>query len=157
MGYIGFRLGLSTEIVKLLGLTVGFFVSFGTYQAAGDLIAERSPVSVEWASALALAFITAGVTLGLTWGIRFFQALVEVKFQETLGKVGGLLAGILRAGLVVSVFLVMCRQLPSAYLEASIEERSMSGKALSRLAPAVYDAAVPRMNRFVQALRGKTE
>lgn len=139
MGYIGLRLGLGPELVKLAGLAVGFSVGFRYYQGLGDVLSRRAYLGVEWAAALALAGLIAAAYWVATWGLRALEPLVQVSFHDRLNQVGGLLGGFFRGALVCSVVLVVCQQLPSAYLHSSIEERSLSGRVLSRMAPAVYD------------------
>ena len=156
MGYIGFRLGLSGELVKLAGFVGGFFVSFRYYQGVGDFIAQRTFLSVEWAAALAMAALMGLVGFATLFCLRFLEKIVQISFQAKFDKVGGLLVGLFRAILAASVILVIFRQLPSDYLNASIEERSLSGRFISRVAPAVYDAASPRISRFLSFLQGRS-
>ncbi len=149
MGYIGFRVGLEAELIKLAGLTGGFLVGFRYYQEWGDVIAGHTFLGVEWAAALALAFLAVGVYLAVTRLLGYFGSLVKVSFQDRFAQVGGLLAGLLRALLVASVVLVGFQQLPSQTLQASIEEHSLTGHGVSRMAPVVYDAlcSVPQRLR----------
>jgi len=139
MGYIGFRLGLSSELIKLVGVIVGFFVSFGCYQGLGDFVARETFLSTEWAGTLVMMGLVAGVYLGVTVFLRTLERWVKIGFQERLNQVGGLLAGICRGGLVASILLVALRQLPSERLFSSIEEKSLTGATVSRVAPKVYD------------------
>ena len=154
MGYIGLRLGLGSELVKLAGLAVGFFAGFRYYQGVGDLLSRKLYLGVEWGAAMALAALVAAGYWGATWALRTLEPLVEVSFHERLNQIGGLLGGLLRGLLVSSVLLVVFQQLPSAYLHASIEERSLSGRAISRMAPAVYDGVSAFAGRLFGAFSG---
>jgi uncharacterized membrane protein required for colicin V production len=146
MGYIGFRLGLGTELLKLAGLTAGFFAGFRYYQQMGDWLAQRTFLSVEWGSVAALALIVVAVYLAVTRASRLLEKLVQVNFEKKVNQIGGLLAGLGRGLLVSSVVLVACQQLPAAAMQESIREHSLSGPVVSRMAPAVYDClrALPR-------------
>ena len=139
MGYIGFRLGLCYELVKLSGLVSGFFVSFRYYQGFGDILAKRTFLRPEWSAALAMVVLVAVTYFAVTWVLRFLERLVKVTFEERLNQVGGLVVGLLRGMLVTSVILVVCQQLPSPTMQESIMEHSLSGGMISRRAPAVYD------------------
>lgn len=154
MGYIGLRLGLGGELVKLAGLAVGFFAGFRYYQGLGDILSRRAHLGVEWAAALALVGLVTAVYWVVTWGLRALEPLVQVSFHDRLNQFGGLLGGFFRGALVCSVVLVICQQLPSAYLHASIEERSLSGRFLSRMAPAVYDGVSALGTRLYGAFSG---
>ena len=52
MGYVGFRLGLPAEIIKVVGVVGGFFLSFRYYQTLGGTLPGRTFLRVEWAEAL---------------------------------------------------------------------------------------------------------
>lgn len=157
MGYVGFTLGLSSELVKLTGVIGGFFLSFQYYQIVGDAFSSRTPLSVEWAGALVMVGLFVVGYLLLTKVLRLLEKLMQMTFQPTLSKVGGLLAGVFRAVLVTSVVLVVCQQLPSSYLNAAIEEHSLSGQTISRVTPALYDAVSPIMVNFLKSLRPRSE
>ncbi len=146
MGYIGFRLGLGAELLKLGGLVAGFFAGFRWYQQAGDWIAQKTPLSTEWASVLAMGLIVLAAYFAVTRVFRVLEKVVQISFEKRLNQVGGMLAGMGRGLLVASVVLVACQQLPAPAMQESIREHSMSGRVISQMAPAVYDhlRALPR-------------
>ncbi len=139
MGYVGFRLGIGAELIKLVGLTAGFFLSFRFYQGLGDALAERSFLSPEWALVLVMVALAAGGYFLVTRALRLLERLVKVSFQERFNQVGGLIVGMGRGLLVASLFLVACQQLASSRMQESIQQNSWSGRWVSRAAPAVYD------------------
>ena len=153
MGYIGFRLGLSVEFLKLAGLMGGFFVSFRYSQRVGDWLAGHSFLSAAWALSLAMAILVVGVYFIVTKGLRLVEKVVQVTFEQKVNQIGGLLAGLARGVLTASVILGVVRALPSPYLSALVEERSMSGRFITRVAPAVYESAVPRVSHFMSSVR----
>ena len=154
MGYVGFQAGLGTELVKTGGLVAGFFVSFRIYQGWGDSLAGWIHLSAEWAGALAMTLWVILVYLAVTRLLGVLGKLVQVNFQEKVGRFGGLLVGMGRGLLTASVILVICQQLPSPHIQASIEEHSFSGRFLSRAAPAVYDGLNRVPVRLLEGLRG---
>ena len=139
MGYIGFRLGLGAELLKGAGLIAGFFAGFRYYQQAGDWLAEKSFLSTEWGSVAALGAIVVAVYLLVTRAARLLEKGVQVNFEKRLSQIGGLLAGLVRGLLVSSVVLVACQQLPAPTMQESIQQHSLSGPVVSRMAPVVYD------------------
>lgn len=155
MGYVGFHGGLSSELVKLTAVVAGFFLSFRYYQTLGDFLAEQTFLRVEWAAALALVAGMVVTYLLLTRVLRLMEKLVQVSFETRLNQMGGLVVGLVRAGLVTSVLLVTLRQLPSESLAASIEQHSLTGPVISRLAPAIYDTCSPLLSRFWMSLRNQ--
>ena len=139
MGYIGFRLGLGAELLKLAGLTAGFLAGFRYYQQIGDGLAQRTFLSIEWASVLALGAIVIAAYFLVTRTVRLLEKVVQVNFEKRFNQIGGLLAGVGRGLLVSSVVLVACQQLPTPAMQESIQEHSLSGPVVSKMAPVVYD------------------
>ncbi len=148
MGYVGYRLGLGSELIKLAGAVVGFFVSFYWYQPLGSFLSNWTFLSKEWAAAIVMIVLVVVGYLLVTRGLRLMEKLIQVSFQAKVSNVGGLIAGLVRAGFVTSVFLVVCQHLPSDYLSASIEERSFTGSRMARVAPAVYGVTKPWVGYF---------
>lgn len=146
MGYIGFRLGLGAELLKIAGLTAGFFAGFKYYQHVGDFISRRTFLSPEWSSVLALVAIVSLIYFLFTRVALLLQKVVQISFEKRVNQFGGLAAGLVRALLISSVVLVACQQLQAPAMQDSIQKHSMSGRAVSRMAPAVYDQmrAFPR-------------
>lgn len=154
MGYIGFRLGLYAEFIKLAALAGGFFVAFRYHAGAGGWVAQRSFLTVEWANALMLSIFLVGGYVLVTRALRLLEKVMQVTFEQRVSRLAGLGAGLVRGMATASILLVILGQLPSPYLKASIEERSVSGRVIQRVAPAVYAGADARLTQFVSALRG---
>lgn len=130
---------MSAELIKLVGLVTGFFVSFKYYQQWGDVLAGNVGLSTEWASAITLAFLVILVYLAATRLLRLSEKVVQVTFAKQMNQVGGGVAGLLRGLLTASVMLVAFLQIPAPYLQDSILKGSLSGRNISRAAPVVYD------------------
>ena len=149
MGYMGFRLGLSAELIKGLATVGGLCTGFRYYQGFGDQVARWSFLGIEWAAAVVMLGLAALVYLVLTWLFRRVEGLMQISFESHLSQLGGLSVGLVRALLVVSVVLVACMQLPSSTLQESIQKHSLTGSRVVRMAPAVYDSIMG----FVKRLR----
>jgi uncharacterized membrane protein required for colicin V production len=89
MGYIGFRLGLSTEILKVVGVVGGFFLSFRYYQALGGTFPGRTFLRVEWVEALMMGSLFLVASMVITRGLRLLDRLVQLTFQARLNQIGG--------------------------------------------------------------------
>ena len=155
MGYIGLRLGLGAELVKLVGLIAGFVVGFRYYQEVGDFLARRTFLSTEWVSMLTMVLIVAVVYFVVTRIMRLLEKLVQINFEKKLNQVGGLVAGLVRGLLIASVALVACQQLSAPTLQESIQQHSMSGRMVSQVAPAVYDRLRELPRRMLAKLSSK--
>lgn len=147
MGYIGLRSGLPAELIKLAGAVAAFCLAFRYYQGIGDVLASRTFLGTEWASVLAMVGLAAAGYFAVTRLLRLVERLVKVSFQKQMDQIGGLAAGLVRGALVTSVVLVACLQLPSPVLHESITQHSVSGGAVSQMAPAVYDALTALVRR----------
>ena len=150
MGYIGFRLGLGAELVKLAGTVAGLFLSFRIYQAAGDFLVSKVSLGTEWAAVLAMMVLVVFGYFIVTRLLSLLGYLAKLTFDKKLDHAGGFLAGLVRGLLVTSVVWVACLQLPSDYLQEFIRKHSLSGEVVSRMAPAVFDA----LTRFSHRLLG---
>lgn len=155
MGYVGFKLGLGFELVKLIGLGVGLCVGFRYYQEVGDGLAWAGFLGSAWASAFTMGALVMLGYLATTWVLRWMEKGVQVGFQQRINQIGGLGAGLFRGLLAASVVLVICQQLPSGRMQESIGERSLSGPAVSRVAPAVYDALSALPGRLLRRMGAK--
>ena len=155
MGYVGFKSGVSAELLKLAGLVVGFFVSFRYYQQIGDELAGGAGLRAEWAAALTMVFLVAVIYFVVTRLLRLSEKLVQVTFAKQINEVGGALIGALRGLLVASVILVVFLQIPAPYLQVSILEHSWSGKAVSRAGPPVYDTLTVLPGRLLSGMERK--
>lgn len=143
---------MSAELIKLVALVAGFFVSFRYYQQMGDMLAGGTGLSTEWASAVVMAFLVAVVYFAVTRLLRLSERMVQVTFAKQLNEAGGALMGALRGMLVASVLLVIFLQIPAPALQASILEHSWSGKAVSRAAPLVYDGVTALPGRLLSGM-----
>lgn len=153
MGYVGFKSGMSAELLKLAGLIAGFFLSFRYYQQMGDALTVGTSLSAEWASALAMAFLVGAVYFVVTRLLRLSEKLVQVAFAKQISEVGGGVIGALRGALVASVILTIFLQIPAPHLQQSILERSWSGGAVSRAAPLVYDTLTALPGRLLSGMK----
>ena len=155
MGYVGFKSGMSAELLKLAGLVVGFFVSFKYYQRIGDELAGGAGLRAEWAAVLTMAFLVAVIYFAVTRLLRLTEKLVQVTFAKQVSEAGGALIGAFRGLLAASVILVIFLQIPAPYLQASILEHSWSGKVVSRAAPLVYDTLSALPGRLLSGVERK--
>lgn len=151
--YVGIQTGLASELVKLTALCLGILISFRLYQSWGDWIATRTFLTHEWASVLVMLMAVVVVYLVSVSVLRLIQKAATVQFAAILDKWGGAGAAVVRMCIIMSIGLVALQQLPSDTLRATIEERSMSGKFLSRVAPVVYDVSYPWAPRALRENR----
>jgi len=120
----------------------GIFVAFRYYERLSRDLAQNTGLENGWAQALTMLFVLFVVYFLLALLFRGMEKVGRVNFEGMFEQNGGLVLGFLRGCLVMSVLLGALVQLPSEYLKGSIQERSLIGGKLSRVAPAVYDKTV---------------
>lgn len=141
LGYMGLRLGVVAELTKLFGVLVGLFVGLRWSLDATAWVVAHSFLNEAWAGVMILAGLVVGSYLAVVIALRLLQKAATLHVAPMLDKAGGLIVATVRAALIASLAAVAVAQLPSPYLRTSLEERSWSGRYLSRLAPMVYAAA----------------
>lgn len=136
--YIGIKRGLVTELFKILGTILSIFLSMHYYPKLGNFIHERSPLPLGFADFISfLALVIMGHLFFLMLRTTFLL-LVRIEPQNILNKWGGLILGILRGLLAVSLFISILCLSTIKYFEKSAK-RSFSSNYLSKIAPKTYE------------------
>ena len=136
--YIGARTGLSEEIFRIIGVLIGVFLSLKYYSALGSRINASISLPQELIDGLTflililLSMLTMKlVSLGLT-------KIVKLAFAEKIDKWGGFLFGLFRGAVLLSLLFVLFGIFQFDYLVKSVEERSLTGPYIGKIAPNVY-------------------
>ena len=138
--YIGAKTGLSAEIFKIIGVLLGLYFGIKHYSLIGSWIASSislPPEVSEGAAFLTLVLISTAslrlVGLGL-------EKIVKLTFADKLSKWGGFVMGLLRGGLILSLLFMFFVIIQVDYLVKSVEERSLTGPFIQKIAPFTYQA-----------------
>ena len=89
------------------------------------------------------------VALGLT-------KIVKLSFSDKIDKWGGFIAGLLRGAVLMSLLFMLFGIIQVDYLVKSVDERSLTGPYVEKIAPNVYQAIARTSPEVVKALpKGK--
>jgi len=131
--------GLSIEVFKTVAAVAACVAALNFYESLGQLLASHS-------------FLTPQVAQFLTFSIILFSLLFVFRLVRILlfrilrlellpgwEKWGGLTLGLGRSIVFASLFIFGLTLLSVDYLKVSVEERSLSGPHLIKVAPKVAD------------------
>jgi uncharacterized membrane protein required for colicin V production len=136
--YIGARTGLSEEVFRMVGVLLGLYVSMGFYSPFGsrinsglslpqDLVDGVSFLILILLSMLSLKLVAIGVT-----------KVVKLAFADKINQWGGFVSGLLRGAILLSLLFMLFGILKVDYLVKSVEERSLTGPYIEKIAPYAY-------------------
>ena len=141
--YVGFKNGLLPEFFRLLGLLLAFVFSFNSYTLLSQFIiahTKRAGARPDVISFLSIFLTVLFVFKLLAIGANFiFGKKENVSFSN---KVIGLLLGIGRGLLVISLIYTFFINSPFSYLAKSAEQRSFSSQYITRIAPFAYKIGI---------------
>ncbi|MFH1406963.1 MAG: CvpA family protein [Candidatus Omnitrophota bacterium] len=154
--HIGSNVGLSTEIYKFAGIVTGLVFAIFDHKTAASLINTYTLISPS-AVLDAVAFLAIVTLFVFAFRIAraLFTTLVQFQFAALLEKYGGLLLGLVRGAVSVSVVLIFLLMLPSEYLKTSIET-SVSGRYFLKIGTRIYASASkvwPRLDQDIEIFK----
>lgn len=136
--YRGAKNGIVLEFFSLSGWCAAIFFSFRFSKTIAQTLHERTeiPLVVNELLVFAAIVIAAIVITNIAGGI--LKRVIKIKIIERPSLFGGAALGLFKAGLILSVLFYAAGILRIPYLEKSIQERSLSGKSISRIVDIVY-------------------
>ena len=125
--------GLSHELATLVGMVVAVVVTRLCYEPASAWICARwawDPEITRLAAVAAIALLT-------LYGMRVLRlalgTLMTFSFKGPVERVGGLVAGFFRLGVIFLVLLLAAYFLPSAWVQREVEASRMGPALLPHL------------------------
>ena len=150
ISYVALQDGLSHEIFPLIGAVLTAAMSIHYYRDLASF--AQNMVSLPIPLLNMLAFLTLVIGLGLIFKLAraLVDALMKVTWHPLAEKSGGLIFGLLRASVVVSIVFTLMSLTPLSYLQYSIKERSLTGSYFLKVAPGISSKlawAFPTINK----------
>jgi uncharacterized membrane protein required for colicin V production len=139
--YVAFKTGFTIELFKLLGTLLAIFISMQYFTIISDTFIRR-PVATEKIPLEFIDFVSflilviSGYTIFVFLRSVFYR-FIKMEAAPNLQKWGGLILGVLRALLCVSLIIFMLVISSFQYTKISVQD-SYSGKSLFKIAPATY-------------------
>lgn len=141
-GYIGFRNGLFGEIFRSIGIITAIVVSIYNCGRLGKYISDHSFLSLFHSKILSIIALVIATVFIFSLIRAAVARLVKVEFGPRFSRIGGVLLGMARGGVLASLILVILLWLPTSSIEATIHERSYLGPSLIKVVPAIYDGLI---------------
>ncbi len=136
--YVGYKEGLSVELVKLGTVFITYYCAIKYYARVALWITDHSRVPIDWATVLAFVAIAVAALI-LVW--LFFKMLGKVmtlQFESRLSNVGGLIAGMGRALVITALFLFALFFVPDPFVKQQIYGNSWWGQRAIDATPRWY-------------------
>lgn len=136
--YIGTRTGLSTEFFKLVGVIAGLYYATRFYSDLGAWVTSKVVLPPEFSDGLSFLILIFISIITLKYIGVFLSKVVKLTFAEKVDSWGGFISGLLRGAILSSLILMFLGILQIDYFTKSIEERSLTGPYIQRVAPFLY-------------------
>jgi uncharacterized membrane protein required for colicin V production len=138
--YQGLQRGLSGELTRLITLLLAVLAAGRFFPAVGEFIAERRP---DFAPATAQRIGLVGVLIGgyllLSFGRFLARSLMEFKFREPFERLGGVLFGTARAGLISLVVILAVALWRQEVFEERLAEATVAGRVVQQWLIPLYE------------------
>jgi uncharacterized membrane protein required for colicin V production len=142
---MGLARGLSHELATLIGMVVAVVVTRLFYEPVADWICGRwgwNPEITRLAAVVALALAT-------LYGMRLLRialgAVMTFAFKGLVERLGGLLTGLVRLGVIFLVLLLAAYFVPASWLQRAVED-SATGKTMLPLLVEGYNKVAEKTN-----------
>jgi membrane protein required for colicin V production len=136
--YIGARTGLSEEIFRIIGVLLGLFFSMKYYSALGSRINASISLPQELIGGIIFLILILLSMLSIKLVSLGFTKIVKLVFADKIDKWGGFIVGLFRGAVILSLLFALFGILQVDYLVKSVEERSLTGPYIEKVAPNVY-------------------
>ncbi len=136
--YQGAKGGLIVEFFSLAGWFLSVFFAFKFYKPLAELINKRTEIPLVVDEIVVFAAIVIAVIIIARLAGAISGRVIKIKLVERLNRVGGAIFGAVRAAVVLSIIFYALGILSIPYLKKSVEEKSLSGKAISKVSEVVY-------------------
>ena len=137
--FVGYRRGLSGELSRLVSVIFALLVGLQVYRPLGAWVVEHTRLEARSAETCAYAVTIVAAILGMVLVRVLFKFLMKLVFEETTDKVGGAVAGFLRACATVLIVFVLMNLWPHDYLNRHFGEESLIGRIVLKHLPSVRE------------------
>ncbi len=145
--YKSYQQGLLSSAFRLAGLIIGIVVAANLGSWASDIFIMQFGWSQQLAQIVGyIAIFVIVIILAQVIGY-FLRTIIHAIKLGWLDKIGGLLLGALKAGIIMSLVFLLLMAIPTDSLGEDIKKNSFSYKILGGFAPSIYKSFVqPNLN-----------
>lgn len=136
--YVGFKSGFFPELLRIAAYLVTVIVTFHYYEALAQVITIKTFLNLSTATAVAFFALLVGVFTLSRIVTMIFLKLLKVGSGGFLYKLTGMMIGICRWVILLSLAFMLIDFLPLGPLKTDIHERSVTGPEVSKIAPMLF-------------------
>lgn len=138
----GFRKGFIVEVASLIALALGIYGAIKFSDITGFYINQYVTISEQWLPYAAFALTFLGIVVGIHFLAKTIEKLVHAVALKPLNKIAGLLFGVLKSALILSIVLNLVEKVDEQFdvLSETVKEESVLYGPIQRLAPTVIPA-----------------
>lgn len=140
--YIGARTGLSEEVFKMVGVLLALYISMSFYSPLGSRINEGFSLPQELVDGVSFLILILLSMLSLKLVAMGVTKVVKLAFADKINQWGGFISGLLRGAILMSLLFALFGILQVDYLVKSVDERSLTGPYIKKIAPYAYQVVV---------------
>jgi len=153
--YKGFKHGLVKELATLFGLVIGIYLAYSRMADVVPFVGKWTGIEGDVASVTAFLLVFGAVMFvvsGLVYGL---DVLLKITLLSIPNRMMGLVFGVLKAGVGVSILLTLLAGLDVP--DAELRAKSTLYAWVYPMAPASYDALaffIPGAESFAEQVKG---
>lgn len=140
--YIGARTGLSEEVFRMIGVLMALYISMSFYSPLGSRINAGFSLPQELIDGVSFLILILLSMLSLKLVAIGVTKVVKLAFADKINQWGGFVSGLLRGAIMLSLLFTLFGILQVDYLVKSVEERSLTGPYIQKIAPYAYQVVV---------------
>lgn len=145
--YKSYHEGLLTSLFRLAGLVLGIIIAANMGHLSSSFFQEQFNWAVNVADIVGyIAIFILIILLAQVLGY-FLRTLINAVHLGWIDQLGGILLGVLKAAIVISLLLWLIFAIPAQDLQDDIKQNSTSYRILGNFAPSLYESLVqPYLN-----------
>jgi uncharacterized membrane protein required for colicin V production len=132
--------GLAKEVAGLVSVSLSCGLGLSFYQPIGAWLVEHGRLGER--AAQATAFITIAAAIGIVFLLLrlLLRLIMQVTFAKGIDRLGGAVAGLVRASLFVLTVFIAANLLPHEYLNRRFGEESFFGRQVLKAMPTLRES-----------------
>ncbi len=143
--------GLSGELSSFLGIITAFILGVWMQPVFTEWLLANTSLAESSAHAVAFAAIIIGALVVLFIIRHFMKKIMQVVIEEKFDRGLGLIAGFVRAVLIVVVIFVIMNLVPHEYLNSKFGEESVIGSFIKPHIPYIAEQAEKGKEKLLQS------
>ena len=137
--FLGKKRGLSVELIAVIVAFLSWTIALHFHQPFSRSINTWFLVSLPTAKAIAFAGFGFGILLLGTVLGRLLKRIIKLSFTSNMERIGGLIVGGFRGGLVTAMIVVCAALIPADFLQREVYTNSLFGNYLVALSPKIHE------------------